>query len=122
MKVLVCGDRNWTDKALIKERLQDLTQVEFVMHGGARGADRLAGEAANDLGFRVDEFPALWHFSGKSAGMARNRRMLEMGNPDLVQAFHDDIDHSRGTKGMVALARRAGIKTHVISHSSKEGY
>ena len=57
-KVLVCGDRNWTD-----------------------------------------------------------RELLAMC-PNLVLAFHDDIESSRGTKNMVAIARKAGVPVEVITHAS----
>lgn len=51
-----------------------------------------------------------------AAGPRRNQQMLDEGKPLLVLAFHDDIKSSRGTKDMVSRAKRAGIRTYVISH------
>jgi hypothetical protein len=66
------------------------------------------------------EYPAQWHKYGRAAGPIRNQQMLAEGKPDLVLAFHDDIDGSRGTKDMVNRARRAGVKVEVISHAMGE--
>lgn len=38
-----------------------------------------------------EHYPADWDTYGKSAGMRRNRQMLEGGQPDLVVAFHDAL-------------------------------
>ena len=40
--------------------------------------------------------------------------MLNEGNPDLILAFHNDIENSKGTKNMVMQAKKRGIKTIVI--------
>lgn len=112
MKVLVCGDRNWNDPKLIKLRLKKLSRNTIIIHGAARGADTLAGIAAKELGMEVIEFPAKWNIYGIAAGPIRNQQMLEQ-NPDLVIAFHDDIDSSKGTKDMMNRAKRKGIPTEL---------
>ena len=83
------------------------------MHGGARGADSIAGEEAKEFGLTVLAFSADWRRYGRAAGPIRNLQMLEEGKPDLVIAFHADLDHSKGTKDMVEQARKAGIKVEV---------
>lgn len=114
MRLLVCGDRNWQDfQAVLREiraRMPDL-----VIEGEARGADRLAREAAEFLGITVRPFPADWDTHGRAAGPIRNRDMLEQGDPDEVIAFHTDIANSKGTANMVALARKAGIPVTVYT-------
>src|SRR5260221_1975327 len=95
-----------------------------VIHGGARGADRLAGYAAKSLGLGLEEYPADWKL-GKAAGVIRNQQMLEIllqcSNPEmnLVLAFHDDLENSKGTKDMVERAKKAGIR---IKHYSHDGW
>lgn len=89
-----------------------------VVHGAARGADRMAGEWARsrrEEGVIELPFPADWRRYGRAAGVLRNQRMLDEGKPDLVLAFHDDIDHSRGTKDMVRRARGAQIEVRVFT-------
>lgn len=113
MKVLVCGDRNWQDKEVMRRRLASLPLRSTVIHGAARGADRMAGELAPTLGHLVWEFPADWARYGRAAGPIRNRQMLEEGKPHLVLAFHTDLPSSRGTKNMVETARKAGVPVRV---------
>lgn len=113
MKVLVCGSRSWTDYGAVHRALADLVVERgsfVVMHGAARGADRLAGTAAARLGLEVIEFPADWKRHGRRAGYLRNQEMLAQA-PDLVVAFHRDS--SPGTGHMISLARRAGIEVIV---------
>lgn len=115
MKVLVCGSRDWDDYDAVHGALASLVAERgqfVVMHGGARGADRLAGSAAARLGLEVREYPANWKRHGRRAGYLRNEEMLA-ACPDLVVAFHKD--GSRGTAHMISVARKAGIE--VIVHS-----
>jgi hypothetical protein len=85
-----------------------------IVHGDCRGADKMAGEIATSLDIPVFVFPAEWERFGNRAGPMRNQAMLNTV-PDLVIAFHDDIEKSKGTKDMVARARRAGIPVKIIS-------
>lgn len=125
MRVLVCGDRNWDDKKFIDKVLFEywynrlvLEEDFVVIHGAARGADSIAGKIAREQSVTEEAFPAQWEKHGKSAGPIRNQQMLDEGKPGLVLAFHDNIEGSKGTKDMVARAKRAGIETRVYSHSS----
>lgn len=115
MRLLVCGDRNWVDDESIKEAIVRLNP-SVVIHGNARGADSLAGEAANSLGITVEVYPAQWETYGRAAGPIRNRQMLVDGKPDKVLAFHDDIEKSKGTKNMVKQAEKAGIDVTIYNH------
>jgi len=110
-RVLICGDRNWTGRVAIRSwlcKLQDLG-YDTLIEGEARGADTLAREEAELLGLTVLKFPANWQRFHKAAGAIRNKQMLVEGKPDLVLAFHSDIEHSKGTKLMIELAKKAGI-------------
>ena len=51
--------------------------VHGLLHGGARGADRTIGRAANQLGWPVEVLPADWRRHGRAAGPIRNRELLE---------------------------------------------
>jgi hypothetical protein len=118
MRVLVCGDRNWIDECTIERELENFVPSSTtVIHGAARGADSIGGKIAKELGMAVEEYPALWDTHGKAAGPIRNRQMLD-SKPDLVLAFHDNLEESRGTKHMVEIAKKAGIETKLFSSSS----
>lgn len=120
-KILVTGDRNWTDVTLIETVLlmeKDLYKNDLqVCHGAARGADTVAGNMCKDHGIAVTAFPADWRRYGRAAGPIRNRQMLDEFKPDIVYAFHDNLEQSRGTRDMVKIARARCIKVEVLSHT-----
>ena len=101
--------------------LQGLPGVSRVIHGGCRGADLLGGWAARRLGIPVEVYPADWERDGRAAGPRRNERMLREGHPDLVLAFHDDLNQSLGTRDTLIRATQARIPFRVISHARPEG-
>jgi hypothetical protein len=111
MKVLITGSRDWTDRQAISSILRMYDAETIVAHGGARGADKIAGDIAECLGFKVEVFEADWAKYGRSAGPKRNQKMLEDFWPDVVHAF--PLAQSRGTLDMIAKARKAGIPVHV---------
>lgn len=113
MLVLVCGDREWTDRARIAHFINLLPADAVVMHGDCRGADRIAGEEAIKAGLEIRVYPADWSM-GKSAGPRRNLLMLDQ-KPEIVIAFHSNLEKSRGTRHTVEEARRRGIDTYVIN-------
>jgi hypothetical protein len=113
MIVIACGDRNWTDRNAIEDVLLGLPPGSVVVHGGSRGADRMAGEIAAYLGFTVVEERAEWEFLGLRAGPIRNQRMLSY-KPEIVFAFHRNLAASRGTKHMVGIAKKAGVRVVLI--------
>lgn len=123
MKVLICGDRNWTDKEAIRRVLSSYGPDTVVIHGDngkvdsktgnvLKGADKIAGEVAKDLGFKVIAVAPKWDRYGRAAGPMRNREMFEL-KPDIVIAFHRDITKSKGTKDMITAARKSGFTTKV---------
>lgn len=115
MKILVCGSRTYNNEAEIKRVLDifvDDPAETTIIHGNAKGADRLAGRVAYEMGCNIIAVPADWDVHGKAAGMIRNQKMLDM-KPDLVLAFFDPeipMAESRGTSGMVRIARAAGVE------------
>lgn len=111
--VLVCGSRDWRDGDAILERLSQLPRGTTIVHGGARGADQLAGTIALALGFGVREYPAEWQLYGRKAGALRTVGMFDREQPDLVLAFWKDA--SRGTAITVGEAHRRGIEVEVFA-------
>ena len=114
MRIIVCGSREWTDEDVIKRLLKEFSP-DVVIEGECRGADLLAKKCANELGIRVEPYPANWDRYGRGAGPIRNKQMIVEGKPDLVVAFHNDIKNSLGTKNMLWQAKSYGIPTNLIS-------
>ena len=117
VRVLICGSRDWNNAKLILERLSSIPRGSTLIHGGCRGADVFGAEIGKELGFDVMCFPAEWSKNGRAAGPLRNQRMIDEGKPDLILAFHNDIDSSRGTKDMLGRAKKCGIPHEIIKES-----
>lgn len=115
-RILVCGDRNWSDGLMIRRMIFGFSATRILLiEGCAPGADHFAHEFEAD-GVEHKHFPANWNQYGNAAGPIRNREMLKVGKPDVVLAFHDDLKHSKGTKDMVKIAKEAGVPVYVVSH------
>lgn len=133
-RVLVTGSRDWSDAEAIDTALSAMARGAAeggydgmtVVHGGASGADSLAQRWASlrrDAGQPVvpEPHPARWS-RGASAGMERNREMVDLG-ADVCVAFVGPCNRPRcrrpkphdshGTAQCMRLAERAGI--HVVS-------
>lgn len=83
--MIVFGGRDYKNRAKLDACLNQFKEecfgdgVEFtVMTGGARGADTMALEWANENELDAIRVPARWKQLKKAAGMERNRRMLEL--------------------------------------------
>lgn len=135
MRVLICGSRDWADRAIVHHVLaglyeQAMNDVEnfSVIHGACNtkldtraektpgiGADAYAHEWCSYSPGYVSElaFPADWEQHGKRAGFIRNARMLDEAKPDLVIGFTNDPP-SRGTTIMLDLAKRAGVTVYRV--------
>jgi hypothetical protein len=112
MKVLVTGGRGFSNRTLLFASLDSLHAdhaFTMIIHGGASGADRLAGEWAASRCIPVEVHPADWQKYGRAAGPIRNQRMIDR-KPDMVVAFPG----GRGTADMVRRVRMAGIELVVV--------
>lgn len=125
-RILVTGDRSWTDDnypvifgALDTARNRARTNNILVIHGGANGVDKLAGQAAFRLGFGVRSYPANWSKYKKGAGPIRNNQMIKENKIDQVLAFHDDLGQNKGTRDMVNKALEMGLP---VRHYKSTGY
>lgn len=114
MKILVTGDRHYKKMNIIERELKKFPSSTVIIHGKAPGADTLAGFVAEKLGMKVIPFDAKWHIYGRAAGPKRNQKMLDEGKPDMVLAFHDNIEDSAGTKDMINKGIKAGKKVILI--------
>jgi hypothetical protein len=107
LRVLVCGGRDYTDRAKLcaeHDRLHAEYCFDTVIAGGASGADRLAVEWAQARGIATQVFNVASGMFGGRAFLLRNARLLAEGRPDLVVAFPGGA-----TAGLVRQAKAAGI-------------
>ncbi|HET7713327.1 MAG TPA: DUF2493 domain-containing protein [Patescibacteria group bacterium] len=150
--VLVTGSRDWDKIEAVRDeivKIKDLAQsLGFtpsqvtLVHGNAKGADRIASTFAAMVGFNVVSVPADWksHYYAtvdkdeepkqlcrcdlatatycKMAGIVRNLKMLDTYKPDMVLAFNRDS--SAGTMHTISESRKRGLITTVIRYESDE--
>lgn len=112
MRVLVCGGRNYSNKKRVYDILDNLEDVDLIIEGGARGADRLASEWAADREISSIRYNAEWDKYGKAAGYKRNLKMLNEGKPNLVVAFPG----GKGTNNMIHLTIQKGIPLERVDY------
>ena len=139
-RLLVTGSRHFENAALMAESL--LAAIDdfclglevVVVHGNARGADRIAATAARQLGLAVEPHDADWDGPCRdsckpghrrpspgggtfcpAAGNYRNQLMVDLG-ADLCLAL--PIGTSPGTWDCVRRAKTAGIPVRVIGQGA----
>lgn len=123
-RLLITGSRDWTDEQMIFDALatawRDLgSRMDTLLISGEcpTGADRIAETIWESRNLTVERHPADWS-KGRSAGPARNKKMVELG-ADLCLAFIGHctsprcriggIHDSHGATGCSKLAAAAGI-------------
>lgn len=107
-KLIICGDRNWSNEESIRSVLNAYNDYT-VITGGCTGADTIAHSIAKQLGMKTIVVPADWSKHGRAAGPIRNQAMADL-KPDIVFGFHSDISKSKGTKNMQSICKKNGIK------------
>lgn len=107
-RVLVCGGRDYSDRALLYSVLDvahAANPIDLLIAGGANGADSMALDWARGEGVQRKIVYADWHTHGTKAGPIRNQQMLDEGKPHLVIAFPG----GPGTADMIRRAQKAGV-------------
>jgi N-glycosidase YbiA len=119
MRLVIAGSRDYTngnqfdDYGFLAEKVSlvcsAITVPIIVLNGTARGADRMGERWGKEHGHQVEPWPADWVLYGNSAGMLRNRRMLETA----THACFFWNGRSNGTKHAIAVAAELGVKYRV---------
>jgi hypothetical protein len=120
-RYLICGGRDFADEALMAKALAALIlhpEDARIIHGDARGADRMAAAWGKEHAAEVEAFPADWTKYGNAAGPLRNQAMLDVGKPDVVIAFPG----GKGTADMVQRARKRHVVTIIVTGVGGDWY
>lgn len=83
MKLIIAGSRSISDLEIVEEAINKSgwrNEITEVVHGDARGVDKLGEMWAEQNSIPVKRFPANWKKFGKKAGSIRNKQMSEYGN------------------------------------------
>ncbi len=119
IKVIIAGSRNFYDYFYVEEKLllyfkeNNIHSANIeIISGGARGADKIGEMFAKKFNVKLIIFPAQWDTYGKAAGMIRNQEManyaIKGSDKAILFAFWDG--QSRGTKGMINIAKKCGME------------
>lgn len=127
IRIIIAGSRDFNDYnklksetlKIVKELKEEgystkIKNVEIVS-GTARGADQLGERFAKEYNLGLARFPANWSI-GRQAGYLRNAEMSKYAKQDeeigVLIAFWNG---SKGTKHMIDLATKDGLKVYVIN-------
>jgi hypothetical protein len=123
-RILVTGSRDWDRPEAIEYALRYLTELkdvadDCVLVSGAcpTGADKMAEDIWQALGYTVERHPADWDTHGKKAGFLRNAEMVNLG-ADQCLAFIKN--KSKGATMCADLAEKTGIPTYRYLMERKE--
>lgn len=108
-KIAVIGSRIFTDFDLLKKELDEYPPF-ILVSGGAKGAETLAEQYADEKGYEK-----IIHLPDKKKhgrGAYRRRNQLIVEDADEMIAFC--LGESKGTKHSLELARKKGIPVTII--------
>lgn len=107
-RLVIAGGREFADYESLKAAAQNaISQLApnnervVIVSGGARGADSLGEQFAQEMGLEVERYPADWS-QGKGAGPARNAQMAAVADAALL------MPGGRGTANMRQQMSRVG--------------
>ena len=119
-RVIIAGTRDFNDYDLLSKHadqmLSNVADEIEIVSGGAKGADALGERYAQQKGYSVKRFPADWAKYGRRAGPMRNAEMAKYA--DALIAYWDG--KSKGTKSMIDLATKEGLKVRVKIYGQEE--
>jgi hypothetical protein len=113
MKVIVAGNRHYTDLGLVTEALAASGfVVTEVLCTCSHGPARVAGHQWARLhGVPADHWPVNWRLDGSGAARRRYRQLIDLFWPAVgVVAVWDG--RSAATAALLRLARRAGLPVY----------
>ena len=99
---------------LVLDQIHEESEITELIHGGAKGADALAGKWADANGVRQVISKPDWGRYRRGAAVKNNQTMVDMG-PDVVVAFPG----GKGTADLVRRARKAGIRILMVPADSE---
>lgn len=110
----IIGSRSFNDWLLCltiaDEIVSEYPTIDTIVSGGAKGADKLGHKFSRYKRFKYKEFLPNWDKYGKSAGMIRNRTIID--NSDYALIFWDGL--SKGTKNSIDLVINKKIPYRIV--------
>jgi hypothetical protein len=121
MKLAVIGSRTFNNYITLKIVIDDLCDafnIDTIVSGGAKGADRLAEVYADEHHLKLDVYPADWDKHGRAAGYIRNNFIWD--NADMGVAFWDG--QSKGTAHSFDISKKQSKPLYVFNYTVIDFY
>lgn len=120
LKCAIVGGRDFDDydfmKKVLDEKFDNLSFVESIVSGGAKGVDTLAERYAKEIGRPMVVFKPDYKRYGRGAALIRNTQIIEYS--DVVYAFWDG--RSNGTRDAINKAQKMGKILYVIKYNQDD--
>ncbi len=116
INLAIIGSRDFTDKVLFTNKIKEWTDKygtpDKIISGGAKGADSLGAEYAQENGIELTIYFPDWKKYGKAAGPMRNSLIIE----DCTHVLAFPSRNGKGTQDSLRKAELLGknITTHFI--------
>lgn len=118
MRLAIIGSRTFNDYSKLATIIQGhfyyphLNEffISEIISGGAKGADKLAEDYAENWSLKITVLKPDWNKYGKSAGFRRNQQIVDAC--DIVLAFWDG--KSKGTQDSINKAKLAKKPTFIV--------
>lgn len=108
----ITGGRDFKDTFLLSIALglvREHLGISYLLHGAARGADRMAGVWAHNRYVSVRSLPARWKADGNGAGPIRNEDMAQVLVKEKPACLCVAMPGGSGTFDMIQRCRSYGI-------------
>ena len=115
-KIAVVGSRNFEDSSYLNSKLSMIFKDgDILVSGGAKGADTLAENFADEFGYEKIIIIPEWEKYGRKAAFIRNGEIVDRS--DILIAFWKD--KSKGTMDTInrAKSRKIPVKVYTIRES-----
>lgn len=116
-RIIIAGSRSFDDYKLLKDKMNYYLQSKvdegyniIIISGTARGADKLGEKYAEEMGYKIERYPANWDL-GKSAGYKRNVEMAKVADACVV--FYNGT--SPGTKHMINISNERKLPLRIVN-------
>lgn len=133
MRTIIAGSREFTDYEVVKKAIEEgqkkLGKITKILHGDARGVDKLGEQWAIENKIPFKKFPADWKNIKRQGAKVKERKnpwtgkmekydyMAGVFRNELMAAEADAliaIDlNTPGTNSMIELAEKYGLKIYI---------
>lgn len=119
IKAAIVGSRSFTDYQALKKFIANICQennlrIHTIISGGAKGADTLAEQYADEMGYAKTILPAEWAKYGRAAGHKRNIDIITLC--DICFAFWDT--KSPGTQHAITLCQKQNKPCYIYRYAT----